>query len=180
MLSQTCINFCLVLNTKEDILKNVGNQTVAGPHWFWYYRKKSYGSQWTSNCLVFHVLQNSIYVQQKKETHSGLKQLLSKLWYKNKTLWQNWQTDDRFFFFWVNYSFNINKTTKHKEKNHSLLFALESVYIIFYFYVLSISWMLLLNTIVPENKALFVYYVYLEWMNEWMYLCSYFLTRKIK
>ncbi len=22
----------LVLNTKEDILKNVGNQTVAGPH----------------------------------------------------------------------------------------------------------------------------------------------------
>ncbi len=24
--------FVLVLNTKEDILKNVGNQTVAGPH----------------------------------------------------------------------------------------------------------------------------------------------------
>ncbi len=22
-----------MLNTKEDILKNVGNQTVAGPHW---------------------------------------------------------------------------------------------------------------------------------------------------
>jgi len=22
-----------VLNTKEDILKNVANQTVAGPHW---------------------------------------------------------------------------------------------------------------------------------------------------
>ncbi len=32
MLSQTCINFFLVLNTKEGILKNVGNQTVAGPH----------------------------------------------------------------------------------------------------------------------------------------------------
>ncbi len=30
MLSQTCINFFHVLNTKEDILKNVGNQTVAG------------------------------------------------------------------------------------------------------------------------------------------------------
>ncbi len=27
--------------------------------------------------LVFHVLQNRIYFQQKKETHSGLKQLLS-------------------------------------------------------------------------------------------------------
>ncbi len=34
MLSQTCINFFLVLNTK-GILKNVGNQTVAGPHWLW-------------------------------------------------------------------------------------------------------------------------------------------------
>ncbi len=32
MLYQTCINFILVLNTKEDILKNVGNQTFAGPH----------------------------------------------------------------------------------------------------------------------------------------------------
>ncbi len=31
MLSQTCINLFHVLNTKEDILKNVGNQTVAGP-----------------------------------------------------------------------------------------------------------------------------------------------------
>ncbi len=29
-MSQTCINFFHVLNTKEDILKNVGNQTVAG------------------------------------------------------------------------------------------------------------------------------------------------------
>ncbi len=31
MLSQTCINLFLVVNTKEDISKNVGNQTVAGP-----------------------------------------------------------------------------------------------------------------------------------------------------
>ncbi len=30
MLSQTCINLFLVVNTKEDISKNVGNQTVAG------------------------------------------------------------------------------------------------------------------------------------------------------
>ncbi len=32
ILSQTCINLFLVLNTKEGILKNVGSQTVAGPH----------------------------------------------------------------------------------------------------------------------------------------------------
>ncbi len=32
MLYQTCI---LVLNTKEDILKNVCNQTFAGPHGLW-------------------------------------------------------------------------------------------------------------------------------------------------
>ncbi len=31
MLSQACISLFLVLKTKEDILKNVGNQTVAGP-----------------------------------------------------------------------------------------------------------------------------------------------------
>jgi len=36
------MNFFLLLNTKEDILKNVGNQTVNGPHW----GKKYYGSQW--------------------------------------------------------------------------------------------------------------------------------------
>ncbi len=28
-----------------------------------------------TDCLVFHVPQNSIYVQQKKETHLDLKQL---------------------------------------------------------------------------------------------------------
>ncbi len=32
MFSQTCIHFYLQLNTKEDILYNLGNQTVAGPH----------------------------------------------------------------------------------------------------------------------------------------------------
>ncbi len=31
MLSQACISLFLVLKTKEDIFKNVGNQTVAGP-----------------------------------------------------------------------------------------------------------------------------------------------------
>ncbi len=30
---QTCMNFFLLLNIKEDILKNVGNQKTVGPHW---------------------------------------------------------------------------------------------------------------------------------------------------
>jgi len=32
MVFQTCIHYFLVLNTKEDILKNVGNQTFAVSH----------------------------------------------------------------------------------------------------------------------------------------------------
>ncbi len=61
-MSQTCINFFHVLNTKEDILKNVGNQTVADPLDCRIKKKILWKSLWTSNCL------NSIYVQQKKET----------------------------------------------------------------------------------------------------------------
>ncbi len=39
---QTCIHFFILLNTEEDILKNVGNQTVASrKNWNIYY-----GSQW--------------------------------------------------------------------------------------------------------------------------------------
>ncbi len=75
MLSQTCINLFIVVNTKEDISKNVGNQTVAGP--LDRYKKILWNSLGTSNCLVFHILQNNMYVQQKKETHSGLKLILS-------------------------------------------------------------------------------------------------------
>ncbi len=76
MLSQTCINLFLVVNTKEDISKNVENQTVAGPLDSRIY-KNTMELTGTSNCLVFHILQNSMYVQQKKETHSGLKLILS-------------------------------------------------------------------------------------------------------
>uniref|UniRef100_A0A9J8C861 Zinc finger, FYVE domain containing 21 n=1 Tax=Cyprinus carpio carpio TaxID=630221 RepID=A0A9J8C861_CYPCA len=36
---QTCMSFFLLLNTKEEILKNVGNQTVVDSHGY-------YGSQW--------------------------------------------------------------------------------------------------------------------------------------
>jgi len=33
LLFQTCMSFFVLLNTKEDILKNAGNQTVDGSHW---------------------------------------------------------------------------------------------------------------------------------------------------
>jgi len=33
MLFQTCTSFFLLMNTKEDILKNIANQTVDGTHW---------------------------------------------------------------------------------------------------------------------------------------------------
>ncbi len=39
-LFQTCVSTFLLLNTKEDIYKNVGNQIVAGSHWLPYYGEK--------------------------------------------------------------------------------------------------------------------------------------------
>ncbi len=33
MLFQTCMSFFHMLNTKEEILKNGGNQAVDGPHY---------------------------------------------------------------------------------------------------------------------------------------------------
>ncbi len=65
MLSQTCINFFLVLNTKYDISKNVGNQTVAGPHLI---VAKSYRSHCGPATVWFYnFFLNSIYVQPKKK-----------------------------------------------------------------------------------------------------------------
>ncbi len=41
------------MNTKEDIVKNVGNQSVAGSHRYPYNGKTCYGSPWeTENCLL--------------------------------------------------------------------------------------------------------------------------------
>jgi len=47
-----------VSNTKEDILKNVGNQTADGPHSMKKkQKKKKHGSQWDPiNCLVIEIL----------------------------------------------------------------------------------------------------------------------------
>ncbi len=73
MLSQTCIKFFLVLNTKQDILKKVETKQLLLHFDFDRKNKILCKSLRTRNCLVFHILQNIIYVQQKKETHSGLK-----------------------------------------------------------------------------------------------------------
>jgi len=62
------MNFFLLLNTKEDILKNVDNQTVDVPHFFPSIIWKSMGY---INCLVTDILQNIfLCVQQKKEIHT--------------------------------------------------------------------------------------------------------------
>ncbi len=57
---QTCMSFFLMLNTKEDILKNsFKNQKVVGLHWLPY--------------LITSILQSIFfYGQPKKETHTGL------------------------------------------------------------------------------------------------------------
>jgi len=66
VLFQTCINSFL-LNTKEDILKNVGNQTVDRPH-------RLPTMEVSAICLVTNILQNIFLVKQKKETHKRLVQ----------------------------------------------------------------------------------------------------------
>ncbi len=74
----------------------------------------------TSNCLVFPVLQNSIYVQQKKETHSGLKLLCV----NNGIQIKHYDRIDRQmieFVFLGELFLYVSKTTKRKEKNPSLL-----------------------------------------------------------
>ncbi len=53
-LIQTCVRFCLQLNTKEDILKNVGNQTNK--------IKILWKSVATTYYLVTNILQTTFYV----------------------------------------------------------------------------------------------------------------------
>ncbi len=61
---------------------------------------KLFWSGWsTMNCSVSHVLQNSFFCVQQNKEIKGLKLILSKWRYKNKTIWQ---TDDRLFIFvWI-------------------------------------------------------------------------------
>jgi len=67
-LFQTCMSFFLLLNTKEDIWKNVVNQfvlvmapinSIVG--------QKYHGSQWVlSTCLVTNIVQNIFFCAQHK------------------------------------------------------------------------------------------------------------------
>jgi len=67
------MSFFLLLITKEDILKNTGNQSSWAPLIiFFFIVWMSLGS---INCLVTHILQNMFFAQQKKEIHTGLEQL---------------------------------------------------------------------------------------------------------
>ncbi len=67
------MSFFLLLNIKV-ILKNVGNQTVAGPKGLPYFFLLSKSVR-TSNSLVTHILQNILFcVQHKKEINTGLVQ----------------------------------------------------------------------------------------------------------
>jgi len=68
------MSFCLLLNTKEDILKNDWNFGTIDLHSIFHIFLL-----WKSmvpNCLIPIILQNIfLCVQQKKETHTGLQQL---------------------------------------------------------------------------------------------------------
>ncbi len=59
------------------------------------------------------------YLRSVEERNSGLKLLLSKRWYKNKTPWQNRQTDGINFIFGWTIPLTLIKQQK-TEKNHSL------------------------------------------------------------
>jgi len=65
------MSFFLLLNTKEDILKNDWNFDFHSIFFLFYY-----GSQWCQTTVWFpSVFKIFIYVQLKKETHTGLQQL---------------------------------------------------------------------------------------------------------
>jgi len=66
MLFKPCMNYVfLLLKTKEDILKNVSNQTVDGPH----YSPPPQPMEVNGACafLVAHILQNIFFCVQLKK-----------------------------------------------------------------------------------------------------------------
>ncbi len=67
---QTCMNVFVLPNTKEDILKNVGNRAVLGHHYLFFMLWKSTVTQ---NSLNTNFLQNIfLCVRQNKDTYTGL------------------------------------------------------------------------------------------------------------
>ena len=82
------MNFFLLLNTKEDILKNVSNQTVDGPHWLPYLFSLYYGLEVNDAHQLFSYPYSSKYLPfcSAEERNS----------YRFETTW-GWVYDDRIF-----------------------------------------------------------------------------------
>ncbi len=87
------------------------------------------------------------YLHSVEERNSGLKQLLSKRWYKNKTPWQNRQTDGINFIFGWTIPLTLIKQQK-TEKNHSLFltekleysfFRNQSIYVFMFTFVVFVT-----------------------------------------
>ncbi len=63
------MNVFVLLNTKEDILKNVGNRAVLGHHWLPSYFFSYYGSQWcpkTAWLQTFFRISSFVFGRTKK------------------------------------------------------------------------------------------------------------------
>ncbi len=87
MLSQTCIIFSFCWIQKKIFWGMwVTKQLLV------HTEKILWKSLRASNCLFTHIVQNN---RRKKLILVWNNLRLSKWWYKNKTLWQNLQTDDR-------------------------------------------------------------------------------------
>jgi len=78
MLLKTHMSLFLLLNTKEDHLKNVGYQTVDSPHWLpWIF----FPSVEVNGCRQLSDYQHSskynlaVFKRKKKDTRTGLEQL---------------------------------------------------------------------------------------------------------
>ncbi len=77
---QTCMTDWLLWNTKEGILKNIGNQIDLVPIDFYYMDKKFNVINGNKNSLVTNILQNIFFcVLHKKESHTGLER-----WHKGE------------------------------------------------------------------------------------------------
>ncbi len=61
------MSFFLLLNTKEDIFKTVGKQTVDGSHWLLYGKKIPWTSMVTVNCFFTNSLKNFFFVFNRRK-----------------------------------------------------------------------------------------------------------------
>ncbi len=91
------MSFLLLLNIKEDILKNVGNQTVDGPQKtiLW----KSMGHQLFVWLHTFFKMSSFMYNRRKKLIQVWNSLIVSKWWQK--------------YNFWVNFHFNLHLKWSH-------------------------------------------------------------------